>query len=179
MIQGEKINLRLVTEKDLTALHAALSNLSYRGEYFPHTFTSEANFRKNFNENGFWSEDFGRFIITDKEDNIVGSIYYFKTVIYSDALEIGFLLFGSQYHGKGYMTEALKMMVEYLFSVRTMSRIQVRISPEHMASKKVTLKVGFQFDGIRKKVMYLNGKHVDLEEYYLLRDDFDTNWKKL
>ncbi len=178
MIQGEKINLRLVTEKDLSSLYTALSNLSHRGEYFPQTFTSEASFRKNFNETGFWSDDFGRFIIMNKNDNMVGSIYYFKTVIYSDALEIGYMLFGDEYKGKGYMTEAINMLVNYLFSTKTLNRIQACISPAHIASKKTVSKAGFQFDGLRRQKMYLHGKHIDLEEYCILREDFEKMKRK-
>lgn len=109
--------------------------------------------------------------MVDKSDCIIGSIYYFKTVIYSDALEIGYILFDEQSRGKGYVTEALQMLTSYLFATKTIGRIQLRISLNHEASKKVSLKAGFQFDGVRKAILFLDGKHVDLEEYALLRKD--------
>lgn len=169
MLAGDKVNLRLITEKDLSQLYSLVSNLSNRGQYFPQTLVSEVEFTKKFYDNGFWTEDFGRLLIVDKLDRIVGSIYYFKTAIYSDALEIGYILFDELSRGKGYTTEALKLLTAYLFSTKTIGRVQLRISLNHEASKKVALKAGFQFDGVREAVMFLNGEHVDLEEYVILR----------
>lgn len=169
MLVGEKINLRLITENDLSQLYNFISNISIRGQYFPQTLVSEIEFKKKFHDNGFWSEDFGRLLIINKSDHIVGSIYYFKTAIYSDALEIGYILFDEQSRGKGYTTEALIMLTSYLFSTKTIGRIQLRISLNHEASKKVAVKSGFHFDGIRQSVLFLDGEHVDLEEYVMLR----------
>jgi len=170
MINGEKIALRLVKEQDLEELYSKLSDLSHRGKYFPLTLSSHTQFKKHFFETGFWSEDFGRFLIFDKKERLVGSIYYFKTAIYSDSLELGYLIFDKMSNGKGYMTEALELMVDYLFSTKTMNRIQLRISPQNEPSIKLASKVGFQFDGTRKQIMFLHGKHIDLNDYVLLRE---------
>jgi len=169
MIIGNKISLRLVTENDLQNLYNLISNLNNRGRYFPQTLMSEVDFKKKFYDTGFWTEDFGRLLIVDKQNRIIGSIYYFKIAIYSDALEIGYILFDEHSRGKGYTTEALIMLTNYLFSTKSIGRIQLRVSLDNEASKKVAIKAGFQFDGVRKAVLFLDGKHVDLEEYVKLR----------
>jgi ribosomal-protein-alanine N-acetyltransferase len=171
MIQGKNIVLRLVTEKDLDVLYAHICNLGNRGEFFPMRLTPETAFKKQFQETGFWCEDFGRFLILNLEHHLIGSIYYFKTAIYSDALELGYILFDGQFQGKGYMTEALSLTVKYLFSTRYMNRIQLKIAPENTSSIRMALKCGFQFDGTRRQVLYSHGKHLDLNEYCLLRED--------
>lgn len=163
MIHGEKITLRLVKEQDLEELYLKLFNLNLRGKYFPLTLSSHTQFKKQFSETGFWSEDFGRFLIFDKKELLVGSIYYFKTAIYSDSLELGYLLFDKMNYGKGYMTEALELMVDYLFSTKTMNRIQLRIAPENEPSIKLALKAGFQFDGTRKQNPIFTWKTYRLE----------------
>ena len=173
MLVGKKINLRLVEESDLSNLYHLMSNLSNRGSYFPQTLVSEVELKKQFYNTGFWNEEFGRFLITDKSDRIIGSIYYFKTAIYSDALEIGYILFDESSRGKGYTTEALMMMTSYLFSIKPIGRVQLRVSIEHEASKKVALNAGFKFDGVRKSIIFIDGKHADLEEYAILRNDIN------
>lgn len=174
MIRGKKINLRLVTDQDVDVLFNLIMDVQNRGDYFPITLTSYSDFKKTFNETGFWSDSFGRFLITDQQDIIVGSIYYFKTVIYSDALELGYIIFSEANKGKGYTTEALKIMVDYLFKIKTMNRIQLRINSENIPSVKAAINAGFQFDGTRRQIIYLKGKHLDLDEYALLRGEWKS-----
>jgi hypothetical protein len=78
MIRGENVTLRTVRESDLDNLFAQLSDIANRGEYFPITIPSEAIFKKDFRETGFWQESFGRLLICNKEDRVVGSIWYYK-----------------------------------------------------------------------------------------------------
>jgi ribosomal-protein-alanine N-acetyltransferase len=174
MLKGKKIELKLVVPEHLDSLFNHLSQLEIRGNYFPHTLSSFSQFKKSYEETGFWSNDFGRFLIMAPDTQMVGSIYYFKTAIYSDCLELGFLLFNPLDAGKGYMSEAIKLMVNYLFSSKTMNRLQVNIAREHIASIKAVVKVGFEFEATRKQVLYIHGKHHDLDEYVLLRE----NWEK-
>ena len=179
MIKGKNITLKLVHENDLDILYKNISDLSNRGEFFPLTLNSEASFKKQFHENGFWSEDFGRLLILNFDQVLVGSIYYFKTAIYSNALELGFIIFDNNSKGKGYTTEALSLTVNYLFSTKFMNRIQLKIAPDNEPSIKVALKCGFQFDGTRKQVIFNHGKHLDLNEYAILREDWENSKNKL
>ncbi len=172
MLTGKNIILKLVQESDLDLLYKKISDLSNRGEFFPMTLSPQSAFKKQYYENGFWNESFGRFLIRDKEEVLIGSIYYFKTVIYSDALELGYILFNDKERGKGYTTQALSLMVDYLFKTKTMNRIQLRIDANNTPSIKVALKCGFHFDGTRKQIIYLNGKHQDLDEYAILREEW-------
>jgi ribosomal-protein-alanine N-acetyltransferase len=172
MIIGQRINLRLVREKEIDDLYLLISNLENRGEHFPQSLVPEPLFKKLFYETGFWNDEFGRMVIVNKDDDIVGDIYYMRAFPYSDGLEIDYIIFDSKNYGKGYVSEALQLMINYLFATKTMNRIQLRISQDNEASKKVALKAGFKYDGIREQVLYLNGKHIDLEEYVLLRKDY-------
>ena len=89
MIRGKNVTLRTVREGDLDSLFAFLSDIENRGEFFPIMIPSEAIFKKDFRDTGFWQEGFGRLLICDKNERIVGSIWYFKTASYYDGLEIG------------------------------------------------------------------------------------------
>jgi len=174
VIKGKKINLRLVREDDLDSMYQQLSDLSNRGQYYPMMLIPEAQFKKTFYENGFWNDEFSRMLIVDHHDHMLGQIFYFKAAIYVDALELGYLLFNEKHYCKGYTTEALQLFVHYLFANKTMNRLQLRISPEHIASIKVAQKAGFQFDGTRKQIMFLRGQHIDLDEYALTRQDYEN-----
>jgi len=169
MIKSEKINLRLVQSKDLDELYTNICNLENRGDYFPLTLRGEAQFKQDFAATGFWSEQFGRFIIENKNHEMLGSIYYFKTVPYSDTLELGFILFDKQFHNQGYISEALMLMTDYLFKAKKIHRLQLGILPDNLPSLKVAEKCGFYHEATLKAFFYNDGAYHDIELYVKLR----------
>ena len=94
MLNGENITLRPVREADLDTLRELDLDLDSRGDYWPLSIMSETAYRREFQETGFWGEFFGRLLMIDGSDNIIGEIMYFKTVPYMDEFEVGYRLFG-------------------------------------------------------------------------------------
>jgi ribosomal-protein-alanine N-acetyltransferase len=179
MIKGSKINLRVVREKDIDTLFELESDIDNRGDYFPISFPSEPEFKKEFHQTGFWTEDFGQLLIVGKEDDrVLGIIICFKPVRYFDALEIAYILFDQQSRGQGYMTQALSLFANYLFELRKISRLQLTVIVGNVASKKVAEKCGFKPEGILRQAIFHRGRHVDLELFSLLRDELQTTLKK-
>jgi [ribosomal protein S5]-alanine N-acetyltransferase len=171
MIRGEKITLRVVQEKDLDTLFQYYSDIENRGEFFPLSFPSQAVFKNDFQQHGFWGGDRPRLVIVDKEDNILGSIWFYPPLAYFDALEIGYILFDQRSRNKGYMTEALSLLARYLFETRTMRRLQLTVAVGNLASKRVAEKCGFTSEGVARKAVFLRGQNVDLEWFSLLREE--------
>lgn len=173
MIQGNGFVLRTVRASDVDALYEARSNVESRGEYIPPRMGSEPGFRKEFEETGFWTEDKGFLLIVDPEDGrLLGSIAYFRPVFYSDALEIAYQLFQGASRGKGIMTEVLRLFCSFLFSHRTVYRLQLAVHPDNVASRRVAEKAGFRKEGVLRKAVYHRGAHHDLEMFSLLRDEW-------
>lgn len=172
MIKGEKINLRVVREKDLSVLFDRWSDIENRGEFFPIFLSSEPKFFNEFKETGFWTEEFGRLLIVDKEDDaILGMIFFFKSVPYFDALEIGYILFNTGQRGKGLMSEALNLLTRFLFETKTIRRLQLTVCVGNTPSKKVAEKCGFQSEGIARQAILIKGRHLDIEYFSILRED--------
>ena len=171
MIRGENVTLRTVRESDLDNLFAHLSDIANRGEYFPIMIPSEAVFKKDFRDTGFWQENFGRLLICDKENRVVGSIWYFKTTSYYDALEIGYHLFEVGSRNKGLMTESLSLLVRFLFATKKINRLQLTVMLSNAASRRVAEKCGFKLEGIARGAIFHKGQNHDLEMYSILRDE--------
>ncbi len=93
MIRGKAIRLRTVRETDLDRLYALRSDIANRGDFVPLQLPAEAVCKRQFHDTGFWHEDFGRLLIVTPEDEIVGSIFCFKSIPYFDGLEIGSIMF--------------------------------------------------------------------------------------
>lgn len=173
MIKGKKINLRTVRERDLDMLFELESDLENKGQFYPINLPSAAGFKRRFQEDGFWSEDAGTLLIVNKEDDILGKISYFKPVRYFDALEIAYILFKQGERGQGYMTEALSLLVNYLFWTRHIGRLQLTVVVGNHGSKRVAEKCGFKSEGILRQAVFVRGKHADLEMFSLLREELN------
>ncbi len=137
MIRGKAIQLRTVRETDLDSLYALLIDIDNHGDFVPLHIPSESTFKRQFHDTGFWSEDDGRFLIVNTSDEIIGSIWFFKSIQYFDGLEIGYTMFGSQHRGQGIMTEALSLCTDYLFQSMKVHRVQLIIAEGNIASEKV------------------------------------------
>lgn len=175
MLKGENINLRLIQSNDLDVLIEKESDMDLRGDYFPLRLQSEVTYKNTFNQNGFWTDDFGKMVIVSKDtDKILGIILFFKTTHYFDGYEIGYQLFDVASRGKGYMTEAVTIFAKYLFALKKINRLQLGIDPNNIPSIRVAEKCGFTSEGIARQSYYSHGKNHDTQIFSLLRDELPS-----
>lgn len=152
-------------------------NKSHHEKFLPaydkYAFTEEYQTIRIWTEFDLMVEDSAlRFYIFNKEDihykNIIGDISVFKIIrSAANSCGIGFKLDESE-SGKGYMTEALKKVIDYLFSEQKLSRIEVNIMPSNMASIKLVEKLGFRQEGIAYSYLEIAGKKEDHIRYSLI-----------
>jgi len=74
--------------------------------------------------------------------------------------------------GKGYCTEAAKIMVDFLFLSKDTIRIQAQTDPRNAASQKVLEKVGFKKEGTVRKSFFMRGEWRDAYLYSILREEW-------
>ena len=86
-------------------------------------------------------------------------------------LEIGYILVPSG-RGKGYCTEAVNIMVDYLFLSKESRRIQAQTGLRNVASQKVLEKVGFKKEGTLRKNFFVRGEWRDAYIYSILREEW-------
>lgn len=177
MLKGSNINIRTIKETDLKALFDFLNDIDSQGEFLPVTLTSEHKLRSQYTENGFVSDTSEQYLITNKSDEIVGSIWAFKSVPYFDAIEVGFQIFNHENRCKGYATEALLAFHQYIFETKQVNRIELRVAIENEPSEKVALKVGFKLEGKNREAAYSKGKLHDMNIYAMLRREWSANKK--
>lgn len=182
MVEGKKINLRVIRECDLDELLRITSDISERGDFDSLQLAAEPTFRSRFRENGLWTEDFGTMLITDKAGKLLGDITFFKGLRYCEGYEIGYRLFRKEDRGKGYMTEALRIFSAYMFSIKPIIRLQVNCFSENIPSRKTAEKCGFTYEGTMRKAVFCKGKYYDLDLLSIMRKecpDFSEVMKSL
>ena len=114
------------------------------------------------------------FAISLKEEKkVIGAIGAYN-LTYNDILErhLGFEL-NKKYWNQGYLTEAAKALIEYLFVELKMDRIAVSNYPFNKASIRVTEKLRFIKEGIlRKEDRLSTGELVDRIVYSIIKDEY-------
>jgi RimJ/RimL family protein N-acetyltransferase len=172
MLQGRLIHLRPVRDRDLDAMYAAHVKIADRGPHFPLGVLSEPAFRREFAEHGFWQQDEGTLlIVTSEEGEIAGHIEFFRPVSYWDAFEFSYQLYGDRFARRGFATEAVQLLVDYLFATKQRYRIQLVIIAENAASRHIAEKCGFVLEGTIRGAFFNCGRNQDVLLYSLLRTD--------
>lgn len=86
-------------------------------------------------------------------------------------VEMGYAL-ARRYWGMGVATEAVRVMLPCCFGSLGLNRVEAKCVPEHVASRRVLEKAGFQFEGILREDEYFKGRFQDLALYSCLRRDW-------
>lgn len=73
---------------------------------------------------------------------------------------IGYTL-DKPHNGKGYMTEAVRLLVDFGFKELALHRIEAGVMPHNLGSIRVLEKAGFHKEGIARKNVEINGKWED------------------
>ena len=171
LVKGKNLYLRTVREKDLEMLYEYTCDIEARGPYYPIFLSSESEFRREFQQNGFLGDDEGEFLICDLETRPLGLMLYFKAAPYFEGFEITYRLFDTGHSNRGIMTEALTLCTYLLFATQKINRLELKIMPENGPSKRVAEKCGYKFEGIARGAMFHRGEYEDLAVYSILREE--------
>jgi ribosomal-protein-alanine N-acetyltransferase len=172
MLNGNDIKLRLIQHTDLSDLYEKWHDADIRGQYYPLALVPEPMFQYEFSKTGFWSENSKRLLIVDNSNDMLGAIHCFSVNNYSDSLEISYILFDVAKRNHGYTTQAVDLLVDYLFKQTRVNRIQLTIPIGNTASIRVAEKAHFNREGIARGAYFLDGEDVDLHVYALLRKEW-------
>lgn len=171
MLKGKLITLRPVKETDLDQLYEFHLDIDNRGDYFPRGVLSQPAFQNQFRESGFWGKEDGMLVIVTADDEILGHIEFFKTVNYLDEYELSYQVYEIEQRGKGVATEAVNLLVLYLFQTKRVNRIRLVIHPDNLASRRLAEKCGFHHEGTAHGAWYHKGYHHDVAIYAILHAD--------
>ena len=172
MLKGQLCTVRHLLTADLNTFIALVNDLPSRGDYFSTHFKSPETMRKEFMQNGFVTEDSELFVIEDGLHHIVGVITHFKSRT-PVSREIGYRLFEPALAGRGYTTEAVRLLVDYLFNVHQFHRLELLTAPDNIASVRVAQKCGFSAEGTLRQAFFIRGHYCDVAMYSLLRPEWE------
>jgi RimJ/RimL family protein N-acetyltransferase len=170
MLTGKLIELRARTDDDETVLHQIAADLDTWEERSPRSPgpLTLAEFRQGRSEDG--NAGSVEFMIT-----AAGAIVGRCTMFHEDPLarhaEVGVALL-PQARGKGYGTDALRLMVDFAFTRRNLRRVYLSVLASNTVALASYRKVGFVEEGRRRDHCWVRGRYVDEISMGLLRDEW-------
>jgi RimJ/RimL family protein N-acetyltransferase len=167
MLEGNKIKLRAIEPEDIPIVSDWLNNIEYQGQYTPMHQKSKKEWMNHFSN---ISEDHKEFVIEKKDGTKIGLIIYFMVQGGPYRfLEIGYSITIPE-RKKGYCTEAVKILIDFLFLSQAIERIQATADSRNIASQKVLEKAGFTKEGTLRKAVFIKGNYIDISLFSMLRD---------
>ena len=85
--------------------------------------------------------------------------------------KVGYFL-GKEFEGKGIMTAAVRLILDYCFNVLQLNRMELRCAANNTPSMAVARRLGFTLEGVLRQDECLHGVFVDQQVYGLLRAEF-------
>lgn len=188
---SDRIRLRPVAESDLPALSRISTDPVDASEFGFFGFRNPNTVRKRF-EAGFITEDGGTLaVVRDHEpgeapaaagsagshgDVIVGDVSWHRVVTGPNCAtwNIGIGLLAKE-RGKGYGTQAQRLLVEYLFSYTQYYRIEAGTETANLAEQRSLEKAGFTREGVVRGACFRAGTWRDMVLYSIIRADFETS----
>jgi len=167
MIKGNTIYIRPFLTEDAEALLDLLKKNRNFFEKFSmerseayYTMEPQLERIKQYEEDSLTDQAYN-FGIFKNDGALIGTINLFQVLRGSlQSAIIGYFL-DKNHNGKGYTTEAVKLLVEYAFKELKLHRIEAGVMPHNIGSIRVLEKSGFHKEGIALKNVKINGKWED------------------
>ena len=81
---------------------------------------------------------------------------------------------GSRFARQGYMTDAIRVLIPFVFKTLGLHRIEAACVPENEPSRNLLGKAGFRQEGLAKRYLLINGVWSDHVRYALLEDEYQA-----
>lgn len=175
MIETERLQLRPLNINDKQAI------FSYRADteankfqgWIPKTLADVKEFigkiAPTFNQNETW---FQLAVIEKETGLLIGDIGIHFMGTENLQVELGYTI-AKEKQGSGYATEALKAIIDYLFTTLQKHRITASADPQNIPSIKVLEKLGFRKEAHFIESYYQNEKWLDDVLYAMLKKEWN------
>ena len=168
----EEIGLRPVREEDLTMLEELTQDPEKTGEFEWFGWSDLRYWRRGWDENGLVGSDGGVLMVT-RGDQRLGFVDWRRrpaAAAGSHCWEIGIMLV-PEFRGRGYGTQAQRLLARYLFTHTTVHRICAATEVDNIAEQRALEKAGFTREGVTRATGWRDGAWRDAVVYSMLRTD--------
>ncbi|WFR61459.1 GNAT family protein [Paenibacillus amylolyticus] len=173
--QDDKVRLRALREEDwedhyYNRFDTPARRLLECAVELPPTHVEAKNFTENFSD---FSLAKGRimFTIVNMDGENVGAVNLNSIDERNGTFSIGIQI-DRDHRGKGYGTRAVRILLNYAFFERRLNKFNDYVLQGNEPSAAMMRKLGCVQEGVRRQVIYTDGKYQDLILFGLTKDEF-------
>lgn len=174
-LSGQNVYIRLLNVDDAEEmLQLLVENKEFFQKYAMertgdfYTLESQQKRLQMLAENAKQDLDYYFGIFTMEENRLIGTINLFSVIRGSiQSAFVGYFL-DEKHNGRGFTTEALKMIVKYAFEELKLHRVEAGVMPHNIRSIRVLEKAGFEKEGLARKNVKINGKWEDHQQMAII-----------
>ena len=118
-------------------------------------------------------DDFAAYLIVRRDDRaLLGSVNVSQ--IFRFAFQSAYLGYwiGAPHRGRGYMTEALGLVLTHAFRKLRLHRLEANIQPTNEPSRRVVERLGFRLEGYSPRYLKIAGRWRDHERWAILSEEW-------
>jgi RimJ/RimL family protein N-acetyltransferase len=171
-IIGDRLYLRPLEPTQDNHLYSTWMNDEEIRRYFSVYPTSDARGRERL-ENLYKDTRHILFGVARKEDNVLIGLVGLKDInVLNQSAEFYVIIGDRSAWGKGYGTEATRLMIRYGFMELNLNRIQTQDMEENVGGWRADEKAGFKYEGTLRELIPRFGKFHNVRVYSLLRSEY-------
>ncbi len=110
-------------------------------------------------------------LVDKKSGRMIGTCGFTAFDAENSAATVGYVL-NPAFRGKGYAPEALYRVLAFGFEKLRLHRISAEFMEENTPSRRVMEKCGMQFEGYKRKAVFVKGKYETVGVSAILADEF-------
>ncbi len=174
MLRGEKVLLRAIERADVEALaRMGLDPVTFRlMDDTPYVPTTVADALKRFDAGSSYRPDDEKVPFAIDVDGVaVGDISLWGINTYNRRAHLGLGLL-PEARGKGYGTDAIRVLLRYAFEDRGLNRVQLEALTSNAAGLAAYRKAGFVEEGVTRQDSWVGGRFVDQVVMSVLADEW-------
>lgn len=174
-IIGDRVILRDYRKEDLPCIREWVNDIEitkYLSNLFifPHTYNQTENFLNGILEG---KNDYKAFIIANKEtEEYVGQIDLIKIDWINRVATLGIVIGNNDNLGKGYGTEAIKLMEDFVFNTLNLHKLDLLVADFNERAIACYKKCGFKEEGRIRENRFIDGKYTDTLFMGILRSEY-------
>lgn len=179
MLSGGLVRIRPVQEEDLPWLVTECGKPSAFGEFEPFFLGAAESLRAEWEANGLVTEERSRLVIEDRSGRRIGLAAIDAVDLHTRVARISATVLDPHERGKGFGTDAHRVLVTYLFRHRGLHRVEAFVAAGNGAARALLRKLGFTEEGVLRSRSFAHGMRHDVVVCGLLADDWSRRTDSL
>lgn len=167
LAEGPRVRLRRIRREDFDAAARFLYTLS-----ISEPLTDAERIAEVHGQTGLWTEDAGAAAIVERDSGrLLGTTQFYRASPVIHGYEIGYVLHDAADRGKGYASDALRLMSAWLFAHRpACHRLQLLIETYNQPSWRLAEACGYEREGVLRRAGFSSAEPEDCFLYARIRE---------